>query len=321
MFKRSMHICSIPRWIALLVFLSAITTSAFAGAGEVSGHGNVNDVMVRVDGDPITRGDILRRILINKGDIDPSKMEPDKWQGMMQTATKSEIIDRLLLKAARSENMKIEPEKLETFIKQKTKRFGQDRLKEILGLQNAATEQEFKEAVHKKMLIEEYRVGLVGNITIENKEVKNYYEENKSTFNRPDRVRLEMLVMDKSVDADALYVRVKKGEDFEKVVHEAGNNETSSIERRFIWTTYNVRPESMGPKLKEGEKGDILVPFLVNDKYYIMKILEKRPAGTAGFDEVEDRIREVLKRNKETVTILSWYETRVRDHKIEYVKE
>ena len=321
MFKRSMHICSIPRWITLFVFLFIICNGSFVGAEEVSGHGNVNDVMVRVDDDPITRGDILRRILINKGDVDPSKMEPEKWQGMMETATKSEIIDRLLLKAARAENMKIEPEKLETFIKQNTKRFGQDRLQEILGLQNAATEQEFKEAVHKKMLIEEYRSGLVENITIENKEVKNYYEENKSTFNRPERVHLELLVVDKTVDADALYKRVKKGGDFEKVAREDDNNETSSIERRLSWTTNTVMPEPVRPQLKEGKKGDILEPFLVNDKYYIVKILERRPAGTAGLDEVEDRIREVIKRKKETMIILSWYETRVRDHTIEYVKE
>jgi parvulin-like peptidyl-prolyl isomerase len=247
-------------------------------------------------------------------------MEPGTWQEIVQTATKSEIIDKLFLKAARSEKMEIEPEKLETFIKQNTKRFGQERFQEILGIQDA-TEQEFKEIVKEKMLIEEYRSKLVKNISIENEEVKKYYEKNKDTLSRPDRVHLELLIMDKLVDADALYKRVKKGEDFEKVVPENDNNETSSIEKRMRWTAYDTLPAEVQPKLKEGKKGDILEPFLINDTYYIVKILEKRQAGTAGLDEIEDRIREKLKRKKETVTILSWYETRVRDHKIEYVKE
>jgi foldase protein PrsA len=171
------------------------------------------------------------------------------------------------------------------------------------------------------MLIEEYRSRLVRNITVENEEVKQYYEENKETLSRPDRVHLELLIMDKAVDADALFKRIKEGEDFEKVAREDGNNKTSSIERRFSWTTYNVIPESIRPQLKEGKTGDILEPFLSNGKYYIMKILKKRQAGNAGLDEVEEQIRETIKRNKETTTILSWYETRVRDHKIEYVKE
>ena len=50
-----------------------------------------------------------------KGDIDPSKMDPDTWQEIVQTATRSEIIDKLLLKAARSENMQIDPKKLEMY--------------------------------------------------------------------------------------------------------------------------------------------------------------------------------------------------------------
>jgi parvulin-like peptidyl-prolyl isomerase len=320
MFKRSMQICSIPGWITLLVFLFIISNDGFAGTEEVSSHGNVNDVMVMVDGEPVRRGDILRRLRSAKGDIDPSKMEPGTWQEIVQTATKAEIIDKLFLKAARSEKMEIEPEKLETFIKQNTKRFGQERFQEILGIQDA-TEQEFKEIVKEKMLIEEYRSKLVKNISIENEEVKKYYEKNKDTLSRPDRVHLELLIMDKLVDADALYKRVKKGEDFEKVVPENDSNETSSIEKRMRWTAYYTLPAEVQPKLKEGKKGDILEPFLINDTYYIVKILEKRQAGTAGLDEIEDRIREKLKRKKETVTILSWYETRVRDHKIEYVKE
>jgi len=321
MVKRSMQICSITCMVTLFIFLSVIATSCLAGAGEVSGHGNVNDVMVTVDGEPIMRGDVLRRILINKGDIDPSKMEPEKWQGMMETATKSEIIDRLLLKAAQSENLEIEPEKLETFINQSKERLGKERFQNILGIENTATEEEFKEAVRGKMLIEEYRAGLVKNLTIEDKEVKDYYEENKDSFSRPERVHLELLVIDKTLDADALFKQVKKGGDFEKAARENGNNETSSVERRLSWTTDNVMPESVRPKLKEGKKGDILEPFLHNGKYYILKILEKRPAGTAGLDEVEDRIREVLTRKKETMTILSWYEARARDHTIEYLKE
>jgi len=151
--------------------------------------------------------------------------------------------------------------------------------------------------------------------------VKKYYEENKDTLSRPDRVHVELLVMDKAVDADALFKRIKKGKEFETVARDDNNNGTSSIERRLRWTTYSVMPKSVRPKLKEGKKGDILEPFLINDKYYIMKILEKRPAGTAGLDEVDDRIRERLKRQKETKTILSWYEARVGNHKIEYIKK
>lgn len=311
MFKRTIRILSITHMVILVAFLLIIGNSSFAGAEPVRGHGSADDVIVTVDGDPVTRGDILRRIRSAKGDIDPSKMDPDTWQGIVQTATKSEIIDKLLLKAARSENMEIDPEKLEMSI---------NKARDILGIQYA-TEQEFKEYVKEKMLIEKYKSKLFENITVEDTEVKAFYEENKDALTMPERVHLEFLITDKKVDADALYKRIKGGEDFAKVVRENDNNEIKSLERGLRWSTYDSMPMEMQPKLREGKTGDILEPFLIKDKYYIMKILEKRPAGTAGFDEVKDRIRERLKREKETMAILSWYESRVSNHKIEYIKE
>jgi foldase protein PrsA len=247
-------------------------------------------------------------------------MDPDTWQGIVQTATKSEIIDKLLLKAARSENMEIDPEKLEMSVTQTRERLGKERFQEILDIRNA-TEQEFKEFVRERMLIEKYKLKLFENITVEDSEVKQYYDENKDTLTMPERVHLEFLITDKKVDADALYKRIKGGEDFEKVVRENDNNEIKSLERGLRWSTYGAMPMEMQPKLKQGKTGDILEPFLIKDKYYILKILEKRPAGNAGFDEVKERIRERLKREKETMAILSWYESRVSHHKIEYIKE
>jgi foldase protein PrsA len=297
--------------VILVAFLLIMANSSFAGAEGVRGHGSAGDVIVTVDGDPVTRGDILRRIRSAKGDIDPSKMDPDTWQGIVQTATKSEIIDKLLLKAARSENMDIDPEKLDVSI---------NKARDILGIQYA-TEQEFKEYVKEKMLIEKYKLKLFENITVEDTEVKAFYEANKDTLAMPERVHLEFLITDNKVDADALYKRIKGGEDFEKVVRDNDNNEIKSLERGLRWSTYGAMPTEIQPKLKEGKTDDILKPFLSNDKYYIMKILEKRPAGNAGFDEVKDRIRERLRREKETKAILSWYESRVQEANIEYIKK
>jgi parvulin-like peptidyl-prolyl isomerase len=304
----------------LLSFLLIMGNSIVVSAEGVRGHGSADDVIVTVDGDPVTRGDILRRIRSARGDIDPSKMDPDTWQGIVQTATKSEIIDRLLLKAARSENMEIDPEKLEMSITQTRERFGKERFQEILDTRNT-TEQEFKEFVKERMLIEKYKLKLFENITVENTEVKQYFDEHKDTLTMPERVHLEFLITGKRVDADALYKRFKGGEDFEKVVHDNDNNEIKSLERALRWSTYEAMPKKLQPKLKEGKTGDIIEPFLINDKYYIMKILEKRPAGTAEFDEVKDRIRERLKREKQTMTIVSWYESRVSEAKIEYHNE
>jgi foldase protein PrsA len=171
------------------------------------------------------------------------------------------------------------------------------------------------------MLIEKYKLKLFENITVEDTEVKAFYEANKDTLAMPERVHLEFLITDNKVDADALYKRIKGGEDFEKVVRDNDNNEIKSLERGLRWSTYGAMPTEIQPKLKEGKTDDILKPFLSNDKYYIMKILEKRPAGNAGFDEVKDRIRERLRREKETKAILSWYESRVQEANIEYIKK
>jgi len=61
----------------LLFFLLIMGNSSLVSAESIRGHGSADDVIVTVDGEPVTRGDILRRIRSAKGDINPSKMDPD----------------------------------------------------------------------------------------------------------------------------------------------------------------------------------------------------------------------------------------------------
>ncbi len=196
---------------------------------------------------------------------------------------------------------------------------------EIAGFRNSfKTEQEFtdylkennltvdiiKEQISKENILQQLQAVLLqemkAKIQVTEKDSKAFYDANKEKFNHPDQVKASHILIkvvegaDEATDKKALAaiedIRKKAiaGEDF------------SELAKKYSQGSSNVKGGDLGffakgqmqTTLEEAAFtlpiNEISQPVKSDYGYHIVKVIEKRPAGTIPFTEVADRISSYL---------------------------
>ena len=153
---------------------------------------------------------------------------------------------------------------------------------------------------------------LAGKAEVTEEEAKKFYEENKTEFTQPETVKAshilfrvnkedaEDVVNQKLKAAQGAEARAKKGEDFtalaKELSEEPGAKESGGDLGFFP-------KDRMVPEFAEvafSEKvGEISDPVRTQFGWHIIKVTEKKPAGTLPYDEVKSQLMTYLKSKKQ----------------------
>ena len=140
-------------------------------------------------------------------------------------------------------------------------------------------------------------------VSVSDSEVRKYYEEN---FKNDDRVRLRMIskkfpkaastaeVAKLQVRLRELRERVLKGEDFGELakVETEGSNPTQGGD--IGWIVRGDVAEEIETLAFALEKGAVSEPFRLGDGVHILQVTDREPLPPKAYNEVENRIRNVL---------------------------
>ncbi|WDV44853.1 peptidylprolyl isomerase [Clostridiaceae bacterium M8S5] len=158
--------------------------------------------------------------------------------------------------------------------------------------------QHAKENILKQMAIKQ----LLDSIEVSDEEVKEYYEANKEQFVSEESVKAShILVKDEEV-AKELLAKLKEGSSFEEVAKESSECPSKAQGGSLgEFTRGKMVPEfeEAAFKLAIGELSDLVKTQF---GYHIIKVTDKKEAGTKKFDEVQSQIKNQLlamKQNKE----------------------
>jgi peptidyl-prolyl cis-trans isomerase C len=177
--------------------------------------------------------------------------------------------------------------------------------------QNHMTEESLKEhfasqLTMKKLLDQE----LASKVTVTPEEVKAFYNGNPEFFKTPDMVRASHILVkvDKDATADQKAAalekikgaqnRIKAGEDFAQVAQEVSDcpSKAKGGDLDFFKKGDMVPPfENAAFSMKPGDISDIVETEF---GYHIIKVTDKKDAGTIPFDDVKARIEQHLKSEK-----------------------
>jgi parvulin-like peptidyl-prolyl isomerase len=307
----------LPAVISVLLLLGGCTNSdETKKTGLDTGS---KRVIVKVNGDPVTEGDVVRHIRAIYGNVDKSKTDPTRWQMMFEAATESEILDRLLLKEATSEGLEVSSKEVRAALKRSREILGEEKFKEMLKERNAS-EEEYGEFLKQRMLIRKYKAKLFEDIKIEDETLRVYYEGHKENFSVSEGVRLEMIIVDNPDDAEEIYKRVKKGEDFEKLVKEYSEKYKKRVGGKMRWMPYEAIPSDIQPLVKSGRINEVLEPVQSDDGIHIIKILDKRQAGLLSYEEAKENIRDFFLRKREQEILDDWFTAVKHKSTVEYIK-
>jgi peptidyl-prolyl cis-trans isomerase C len=308
---------------ALLLTVAVSFFSCTQGPGKLEEKKAVpgdQEVVVRVNGEPVYASSVLRRMqAASSGDLEDVKQDPNQWQMLEDVATETEVMDELLLQAAVNDGISVSQENAGELLDEVRKTVGDEAFAAMLE-ERGADEEKLREFLVKQELINRYKEKLFAGVAIDESALQEYYEGHAETFTEMDQVRLEILTFGVGETAGKMYDRWNGGESFDSIA-QAYFDEGEQIWRRTRWMPVGAVPPELQQKVIEVDAGTILEPQQVAGKYYVVRVVEKRGARTREFEEVKEEIRETILNLRKNKTLDEWYKAASREAKIEYVRD
>jgi foldase protein PrsA len=165
-----------------------------------------------------------------------------------------------------------------------------------------------QQAVKDVVVLSFLKSQISNQIQVSEEEAHRVYEQNKELFRREqDEVRASHILLSSQSQADSVYARIKKGEDFGSLAQELSLDSQS---RNWGGDLGYFGLSTMHPLIAEKafdlQVGEVSTPFETEMGYHILKVMDKKPKGSLrGFAEVRNRLINQLLAEKKRGAVTS----------------
>jgi len=153
-------------------------------------------------------------------------------------------------------------------------------------------------------------------VAVTPREIREYYRDHAEEFRQPEQVHVAVITIRRphgSVEAvqaaekaAELRRRLKAGEPFDDVAGELSEDSWASRGGDRGWLSpSDLRPE-LARAVAQLQPGQISDLIETPDAYYVVKLLDRRPATTRPLEEVSDRIRATILKDKRERVYRDW---------------
>ncbi len=287
---------------------SASTKSSTAVATE----GKQSDVMAKVNGVAITRGEVDRAVNIMLAQSKIPKPAPaDIMKKAGDAALNQLVSSEVLYQAGSKLEIKDLDKQVDDQLAKNKARFPSPADYEKAVKEVGFTESDLKTLMRKEIVINNLLEKEVADkVKVGDEEAKKFYADNKDKFKTEETVRASHILV--GVDAkasaedkkkakekaEAIRKRLLAGEDFAAVAKKESTCPSAAQGGDLgFFTKEQMVPEfaNVAFALKPGVISDVVE---TKYGYHIIKVQEKKPAGTVSFDEAKAKIQDYLKSQK-----------------------
>jgi parvulin-like peptidyl-prolyl isomerase len=227
----------------------------------------------------------------------------EMMQGMLRQQVLSQLVDRALIShAAQSCGLKVGQEKLDQQIMLFQMQVGGAENFQKLIQEQGMTEAEYREALEEMMLIQELQTYVTKDVTVEEEEIKKFYEEQKEVLIYPERVNVGHILVETEEEAKEVITELKQGADFQELALEKSIDPSvaenkgvlgditkeSSLVEEFIEEAFSLSSGEFSQEPVKSEYG-----------YHVLWNFERKEAGQASYDEVKDHLQQELLAQKQ----------------------
>ena len=226
--------------------------------------------------------------------------------GDLREAFLDQMVERkILAQEARRLEMKVSPEELNQAISEVKKDYPGEGFGEKLDLKGMNLE-EWKVRLEEKLLAEKMiRSAHHYQRRIEEGEAQEYYETHRSSFQIPQKVRARQIVVADGEEAIQILKRVKKGEDFNKMVMGKSLGPERVHGGDLGYFSRGERPAEFDHAFSM-EVGTISEVIKSPYGYHIFKLEEKIEPRRIPFEEAKARIIQELRQKKGEEEFQKW---------------
>jgi len=284
----------------------SMATAGLLPAAEIT---VIDEIICKVNGDIITRGDLEKTRKQMEANLRQQGAAGQRLTEAMQDGEKNILRERidslLLLSKAKELNLNVDTEVSKQFadIQRNAKIADPEQFQQFVREQTGMSYEDYKNDRKNELLTNRViRQEVAGKISIKREEAQQYYDGHKNEFEREERVFLrEILVASEGKDTAAaekkakdLSARGKKGEKFEDLA--ANNSDSTTAQQGGDIGAYErgkLRPE-IEKTVWDQPRGFVTDTVNVGNGFLILKVEEHQKAGLAGFEEVQNEITNKL---------------------------
>ncbi|WP_068620022.1 foldase protein PrsA [Paenibacillus tuaregi] len=170
--------------------------------------------------------------------------------------------------------------------------------------QNGMARNDLNKMVVKQL---ELKKLLGSKIKVTDEQVKQYFDQNKESFNTPEQVRVSAITVASQADADQVLKELKEGGDFAALAKAKSTDaatKASGGDLGFISKgQQEAAVEEAAFKLKKDELSGVIK---TQEGFKILKVTDRKEAHTATFEERKDQIRDGLESQQVAQLQQSW---------------
>jgi peptidyl-prolyl cis-trans isomerase C len=267
------------------------------------------DVLAHVNSENVTRADfdrLLKNIELNNGGPVPAERRDEIYRRVLE-----ELVNYTLLKQeAKARNFTVSDAEVETQLQSIRKSAGTDENFKKALADRKMTLERLKADARVEMSIAKMMNAQVTGTEATDADVRDFYDKNPDRFKRAETVRAShiLLRVDPAADdatktqiaakIDGLLTRAKSGEDFAALARQ--NSQDSSAEQGGDLGYFPK--EKMVPAFSDVAfaltAGEVSNVVTTQFGVHIIKVTDRKPAGTVPLDEVGPQVKQYLTEQK-----------------------
>jgi parvulin-like peptidyl-prolyl isomerase len=270
----------------------------------------VEEIVAKVNGDIITRGDLERSRKQLEADLRQQGQPALTLQQTLEQREKDMLrdkIDQLLLQQKGKDlNINVDPEltKYVADLQRRSKIADPEKFQEYVKEQTGMPYEDFRADAKNGMLTQRViRQEVSGKMNVSRDDVQKYYDQHKSEFVRQEQIYLrEILVSTEGKDvagiaaaekkAKDLVARARKGERFPELARDNSDAVTAPNYGDLGGFKKGDLNKTIEDQVWERPKGYVTDPVRVENGFLVLKVDEHQKSGQADLSEVENEIME-----------------------------
>ena len=278
-----------PRIVLSVMMVILFAASAYA-----------EEVVATVNGTSLTQKDLDAELdrLIPKITFHRS-VSNEKRKFYYDQALQELINRELQYQDAVARNMKPEKEKLDAQMEKIRNKFKTPEEYRAALEKEGLSEEKVRARVEKEMMIQAiFSDTVTAKAKVSDEEAKKYYDKNASRFKQPEGVKLRLISTKDEKKARDILAMLKSGDDFGEIAYNM-SEDSYRVKSGDIGYMHKGRMvpeiEDAAFKLKIGETSDVIN---AEDTWFIIKLEDKKPEHQMSFEEVRDKLKKDLEKER-----------------------
>lgn len=255
------------------------------------------EVVARVEDEIISKDEFYDQLVAQNG------------QQVLNALIAEQIIELEIEK----QNVKITDEEIDAQLTKFKEAYGGEEGFEAYLTYVGITEKDLEENIQMNLKLEKL---LDPYIEITEDEKKEYFEENKESFNEPEQVKASHILVETKEEADEVIAKLDAGEDFADLAKEYSLDGSSEQGGDL---GYFGRGQMVAPFEEAAfslEIDEISEPVESEFGYHIIKVEDHKEAKEGTYEENAEDIRNIIFQSRFNDAYNQWYNAKVGEYKI-----